>query len=270
MTNANLSDMIHHFENGTNLHIAVTFFSKFGNDKTRLDYAHKIHSSHICLSAKYSSGHRNTCLKCRDYIINKVVTTKTASWDVCPFGLSEYTLPIFSGDSLVCIVFIGNILESSKGYERIKRMFPDKPLLIQSAETGFNYEKCVSMGQLIESYICMLLDKEPIGNDSLMLNILNYIEENCDSDIRIDRVANAFHYNKQYFGRLIKKLTAMSFSSYVNDIRLKKAKELLENSNHSIITISQRVGFSNVTYFNKQFKKRFKTTPLQMRKQNKQ
>ena len=56
-----------------------------------------------------------------------------------------------------------------------------------------------------------------------------------------------------------------SFKEYVNCLRVKKAKELLI-SKMSVIEIAERVGYNNVTYFNKVFKKETGKTPLEYRK----
>ena len=58
----------------------------------------------------------------------------------------------------------------------------------------------------------------------------------------------------------------MSFSEFVNHIRLQKAKEMLYNTDKTIAEIAYDTGFTTVTYFNRLFRRTFKCTPKSMRK----
>jgi len=57
----------------------------------------------------------------------------------------------------------------------------------------------------------------------------------------------------------------MSVSSYINIQRLEQAKKLLKETNNTIIDIALAVGFNNVTYFNRIFKRHVNMTPQQFR-----
>ena len=72
-----------------------------------------------------------------------------------------------------------------------------------------------------------------------------------------------------YLGRLFKKETGMCIGDYINLRRLEIAKELLASTDDKIISISSSVGFNNVTYFNRLFKKQTGLTPLQYRSKKK-
>lgn len=105
----------------------------------------------------------------------------------------------------------------------------------------------------------------------LNLNIkkaISYIEINYENDITIDSISNELNINKCYFCTLFKKETGTTFSSYLNKIRIDKSKELLKNSNLSILDIAITVGFNNQNYFAMAFKKELGLTPLKYRKYN--
>ena len=65
--------------------------------------------------------------------------------------------------------------------------------------------------------------------------------------------------------RWFKKMTGDSFTSYVNDRRLAEAAEALRQTDDKILTISQDAGFTNLSNFNRQFKKRYGVTPREYR-----
>ena len=85
-------------------------------------------------------------------------------------------------------------------------------------------------------------------------------------DIDVSHVTRLFHYNKQYLGRIFKKVTGESIKEYIVRQRLEWAKKLLVTGNDAVIDIANKVGFNNVTYFNRQFKSRYRMTPTEYRK----
>jgi YesN/AraC family two-component response regulator len=96
--------------------------------------------------------------------------------------------------------------------------------------------------------------------------IENYIIRYYDKDISLSQMANLYFLNEQYLCRLFKKKKGINFSDYVNRIRLDKAKQLLASSDNKIINISMQLGFNNVSYFNRLFKKYFGLTPSQYKR----
>jgi AraC-like DNA-binding protein len=57
-----------------------------------------------------------------------------------------------------------------------------------------------------------------------------------------------------------------SFIDYLKDYRLAIAARLLQSSESSILEISEEVGFENLSYFNRSFKKRYGMTPTEFRR----
>ncbi len=75
-----------------------------------------------------------------------------------------------------------------------------------------------------------------------------------------------FHYNKAYLCRLFKKETGKTMTEYVNDIKLKRAKSLLEHTAMPISKIVLELNFSSESYFFKIFREKYQCSPLQYRK----
>ena len=61
--------------------------------------------------------------------------------------------------------------------------------------------------------------------------------------------------------KFFKNTMGTTFTEYLNDYRLTMASRLLISSEASILDIAAEVGFDNLSYFNRLFKKRFYVTP---------
>ena len=269
MNYSTLSDLITYLQYGNNLHIGVLFFGEYGNDKLTLPHKQKIHASPVCEVFKARYGKTRKCNKCRELAIKKAMTTKEAFEGLCINGIYEYTSPVIIDENVACIIYIGNILDSGKGRTTLKRNLKEKEFLLDSMEKNFSLAQCQALSSLLESYIRFLLEKFPAISSNainpLIVNIKNYITANLEFHFDSSHIAEVFHYNEHYLRRLFKKETGMNFSDFVNRQRLDRAKFLLTHSDDTILSISNQVGYNNVTYFNRLFKKNFGITPTAYR-----
>ena len=266
MEHSKLYDLINYLQYGTNLHIGVLFLGSYGNDMVKLPHRQEIHAGVLCDEFKTQNFDR--CYRCRNKAVYKALKTKKDFGGVCINGIYEYTRPVVINDEVASIIYIGNIYDEEKGFPRLKLHIGERKWLLDTLEKDFDEDKCRDIGRLLESYIRILLENYTANpeNNPVIDNIKSYIEDNLEFDIRISHIAKLFHYNEQYLGRFFKRETGKSFSDYINLRRLKKAQYLLGNSDNSILDIANKVGFNNVTYFNRIFKRTYGITPSEYRK----
>ena len=267
MEYSNLNNLISSLQYGTKLHIGVLFLGSYGNIRLAVPYRNTIHSSHVCVELKSKNMGYQKCYKCRNAAIEKAIRTGTPFGGYCVNGVYEYTHPVVIDGDVVCIIFIGNILDT-KHRETLDASISDKPDLADTMEADFSFDSCRCAGGVIESYIRMILElssKDDVVFEPLMENIKKFIEENIECDISIADVARIFHYNEKYLGRLFKKKTDKTFSQYIIHRRLEIAKRHLISSRDTVLSISESVGFRNVTYFNRMFQKYSGMTPTEFR-----
>lgn len=89
------------------------------------------------------------------------------------------------------------------------------------------------------------------------------------SHITLSDLTEQFHFQEDYFNRLIKDKTGLTYSKYVQQVRLEKACQLLRTSSRSIEEIAEMTGYHNKGYFYKIFQEKYGVTPYKYRKQKK-
>ncbi len=96
--------------------------------------------------------------------------------------------------------------------------------------------------------------------------IADYISEHYAETISLDRLAGEFYLSKFYLSRSFKEVTGYGINEYVNILRTKRAKQLLEETTLSVSEIAGMTGYESITYFEKIFKTYMTVSPLKYRK----
>lgn len=97
--------------------------------------------------------------------------------------------------------------------------------------------------------------------------IMGYLFENYNIKNPLELISKEVHYSKSYISHLFKDVGASSLKDMLGFIRIYHSEEMLINSDLSIHDISDLCGFSDIKYFNSNFKKWFLCTPSEYRKQ---
>lgn len=100
----------------------------------------------------------------------------------------------------------------------------------------------------------------------LYQEITAYIQAHC-RDITLRELVRQFHYQEDYFNRLLKAKTGKTYTAYVQDKRLERAAALLTDTDRSIEEIAREAGYENKGYFYKIFLERYQVTPARFRKE---
>jgi AraC-like DNA-binding protein len=102
--------------------------------------------------------------------------------------------------------------------------------------------------------------------DKMIPEILKYINNNYNHNISLTELARRCYFSPSYFSRIFKECFGMSFIEYMNEIRMKKALELLEKTEQSNENIAFEVGYKDKKQFYILFKNKTGMTPNQYRK----
>ena len=99
------------------------------------------------------------------------------------------------------------------------------------------------------------------------IRMAKYALEHYHEELSLKILAKHFKVNAAYIGQNFRKDTGKSFSDYVREIRIKKAKEMLLGHDNTAKEIGVKVGFLNDAYFSATFKKETGLTPAEYRKE---
>lgn len=101
--------------------------------------------------------------------------------------------------------------------------------------------------------------------DSVVERALAYMEENYMQRLTLEQTAAACYANASYLSSAFKNAVGISFTDYLSEMRIRKARVLLENSQYRINEIAARVGYDDYSYFCRVFKKLVGVAPLRYR-----
>lgn len=120
-------------------------------------------------------------------------------------------------------------------------------------------EWCLRLHTVVLS---MLSDQRSMIRHEIV-KAMEYTKSHYMTAIRVKEVADIVHLSENYFSNVFTKETGKTFGQYLQEIRIEKAKELLQDSTLTWIEVGERIGFENPKYFTKVFKKSIGVTPRQ-------
>ena len=96
-----------------------------------------------------------------------------------------------------------------------------------------------------------------------------YVDENFNTAIKMEEVAQSFYMSSAYFSTKFKDLTGHTFSQYIIKKRIEMACQLLEDSKLKIYEIAKQVGYNDEKHFSRLFSDYMGVSPRQYRKNKK-
>lgn len=153
----------------------------------------------------------------------------------------------------------------NKTFKQLKRSFfnevSKRDTVEQFSRTFFYFSDEIRKGLREES-------GEMYIEDELARDIASYINQNFRSPLTLGQLAEHFHFSYNYLSTFFSKEFKKSFKDYLSDIRLEEAKRLLLQSDLNLSEISDAIGYADLSYFSKIFKKEFGVSPSQYRREN--
>lgn len=121
--------------------------------------------------------------------------------------------------------------------------------------------------KVLERFIECAFALSSVKNRNLIFRAIAYIRNHMEKEISLEDVAAEVGLSAAYFSKLFKEEMSITYTDYLNKVRIEAAKMLLRQDN-SLAEISQAVGYNDQSYFSKVFKKYTGLTPRRWRLQS--
>lgn len=158
-------------------------------------------------------------------------------------------------------IFFGRIESNSEETQRISQNLRNR---IQHCNT------VIKLKNLLKTEFGNYLDmeREALETESVrpIRKAKQFIEEHYREKIGLEDIAAVVELNPVYFSVLFKKETGLNFSSYLTNVRIEKAKEMLCTTNETVAAIADSVGYKDARYFSQTFTKIVGVKPVLYRK----
>lgn len=112
-----------------------------------------------------------------------------------------------------------------------------------------------------KDYVKKMCSKQAVPDAGILEKAECFIRTHIAEAFSVEAVAGFVHVSPRHLNRLFQKNHEMSVGEYITRQRMLLAAELLQNEKVSVTLVSDRVGYSNYSYFIRQFKKQFGCTP---------
>lgn len=194
------------------------------------------------------------------------------------------------------ILFLDILIPEKDGLtvlKEVRSFLPEATVVILSAFSEFSYaQQAIDLKVFkyllkpvkpreIEKVLQLVVDQQkkavetttetPVNEKSeetlgFVREAVRFIQKNYREKLTLEMVSAHVYMNPQYFSRVFKKRIGVSYTDYVNNLRIQHACKLLETSDFPSYRISNECGFNDPSYFNRVFFKQMKTTPNKYRK----
>lgn len=180
------------------------------------------------------------------------------STDVCS---TRYLTPLMNQE----VTLPSLITPAHPVYSSLRKIFGQITSLYDEKIIGYE----LALKSLFLQAIFLLLqysEKTPSSNTKAssdkLKQVLDYIELHYADSISVSELAKLCYFSDYHFMRFFKRHMNMTCVEYINNLRLEKAVELFKEGESSILDVSLSVGFHNLSYFHRAFKKKYHVTPL--------
>lgn len=153
-----------------------------------------------------------------------------------------------------------------KDYDLEDNMIADKEQIIEEIYSKNSLKEL--MDYLFENFATLSNKIADNSSDNIIKRMTNYINKNYYKDLKLEGLAEIFNYNSAYLGKLFKSAIGENFNTYLDRIRIDKAKLLLTEEKLKVYQVSEKVGYKNIDYFHSKFKKYVGMSPLNYKKIN--
>ncbi|MDF2668521.1 MAG: hypothetical protein K0R67_827 [Paenibacillus sp.] len=148
----------------------------------------------------------------------------------------------------------------------------DITLLLSTHNPFQNVQECASREEFETLFrrmigdAVLLIRERKEEQDPIRDFVFDYVEEHYGEDISLELVADKLNLSRSYLSTYFREKTGMTFTDYLNELRIIRAKEMLCERDVRIQDVAKRIGYHNVNSFIRMFKRISGLTPGEFRR----
>lgn len=238
------------------------------------------YKSGYCRLVQSSAEGRRRCGRCDKEIMARCAAEGCAVTHRCHAGLCDTALPIKQDDVLLGFIMFGQVRDGDGIVAPFEEIYPlvadicpnEEELRLAYGElTLLDSEKIADAAEIVgmlTKYICLERMIQPEYSEQ-MWKLVEYIDTSFRNEISIESLCRGFNISKNTLYSYFKSAFDCTVGEYIERLRIKEAKNLLENTDMPIYEVCAASGIDNYQYFCRRFKQLVGETPLKYRKNHK-
>lgn len=184
--------------------------------------------------------------------------------------MKEISFSKLDADYILNVLYEEALFFQQEEYPRLSEIIRD--IRRESAKKAYMYRE--KLKGLLQMFVVELLRIRNISDEMprksprsfQIAPALDYLREHYNEDIRIRDLARVCNVSESHFRRIFQECMNMTPGDHVNVIRIREATRLLLKSHATMEEVAYRVGYGNVSTFNRNFKKMLGVTPYQWKR----
>jgi AraC-like DNA-binding protein len=209
---------------------------------------------------------RHGCQQCKK--LNRIYSY------TCHAGLTEIIAPVRYRNIVIGYMMFGQVLPCDDVkqhwphvWQRCQEYDVDKTELKEAYDQihGIKNDQILASAQIMEACAGYLWLQRMVllREDDLPEKIINYIADHIASDLAIKTLCHRFNISRSKLYNIAGTYYGKAMGQLIKELRIDKAKELLESSNDAVSEVAAQVGYSDYNYFIRVFKREVGMTPKQ-------
>lgn len=127
-------------------------------------------------------------------------------------------------------------------------------------------EEIINLSINTSNVFIKLNNKEIENKEVIIKKAKDYIKANYSKKLTLDSISEEVYLSPNYFSVLFKKVTGETYIEYLQDVRMRAAKKMLEDRTKKVYEVAFAIGYSDYKYFVSKFKKAVGVSPKEYRK----
>lgn len=190
----------------------------------------------------------------------------------CHAGLIEAAVPILKDGVTAGYLMFGQVTDNRSKQHILNNIAPYGEQSAQTLVKQIKYKshrQIIAASKILDACTNYIILKEMLSYqpDDFFQRVNAYVDQHLQEDLSVNALCRQFHISRTRFYELLSSYTGGKIAQYIKEKRLQKAKELLKNTNYSVMKIAEQIGVNDYNYFCRIFKQHFGVSAKAYRKQ---